>query len=473
MAAAAVILAAEGTESELGDFAERADGGGVGFAGDAAGNEGEEEGEDDGEDALPPGHGEGGVGEPAEGDEGDELAGGEPGHGGFDGFHLAGEFVFPGEQPGNALAGAEQAAPLEGKFEQTGGDHAGNAEPKGPLGAFPEAASLADEAGVLEGRHEHHPAGKAADEHADADAHAHDGTGGDHEGFPIDHHGAPHPERAKAGFIELGDEGVAGPVGDFGTEADHLCADARHFTGGVDEVLAELGDVFGEHVKAVVPEVVDGGDEAGDTEGLGGAHAFGAAGMEGAEGFGGGDAAGEAELLDVDELLFHGHGHGDAEDGEEEDPGEGEGNGEGVAVQEDEGGEGGDEGAAGGVAGGAGGGLHAIVLQNGHRGLGDPDFEQRGPDGVGQDAGGDGDAEAPAGFQADVEIGERENAAEEGAHEDGAPGELAHGIAAAAIDLLEPLAFDLCGRAFETGDGQFKISLRRMFRRVRFLNHGP
>jgi hypothetical protein len=78
---------------------------------------------------------------------------------------------------------------------------------------------------------------------------------------------------------------------------------------------------------------------------------------------------------------------------------------------------------------------------------------QRDPDRVQQDAGGDGDAEAPAGLQPYIQIGERQHAAEQGAHDDGPPRELAHAVAAPAIDLLVPLALDLVGRAAEALDG--------------------
>jgi len=39
------------------------------------------------------------------------------------------------------------------------------------------------------------------------------------------------------------------------------------------------------------------------------------------------------------------------------------------------------------------------------------------------------------------------------AHDDGPPCELAHAVAAPAIDLLTPLALDLFGRAAEALDG--------------------
>src|SRR5919198_2520190 len=83
-----------------------------------------------------------------------------------------------------------------------------------------------------------------------------------------------------------------------------------------------------------------------------------------------------------------------------------------------------------------------------------------GPDRVRQDAGGDGDAEAPAGLQPYIEVGERQHAAQHGAHDDGPPRELAHAVAAPAINLLVPLALDLFGRAAEALDGQ-PITLRR------------
>ena len=90
------------------------------------------------------------------------------------------------------------------------------------------------------------------------------------------------------------------------------------------------------------------------------------------------------------------------------------------------GGEGRDQRAAGRVARRTGGGLHAVVFQDGHRGLGQADLVERGPDGVGEDAGGDGHAEAPAGLQPDVEIRQRQDAAQERAHQHGPPGQLEH-----------------------------------------------
>ena len=63
---------------------------------------------------------------------------------------------------------------------------------------------------------------------------------------------------------------------------------------------------------------------------------------------------------------------------------------------------------------------------------------ERAPDRVGEDA---------------IEVGERQHAAEDGAHDDGAPGELAHAVAAPAIDAAVPLTLDLLGRAGEALDG--------------------
>ena len=217
-----------------------------------------------------------------------------------------------------------------------------------------------------------------------------------------------------------------------------------------------------------MPEIVQRREQAREAKRLGGAHAFGTVRVERAQRFRRRDAAGEAQLLDVDHLFFHRHGHGHAENREEENPGEGERNREGVAVQDNEGGEGGHERAAGRITRRTGGGLHAIVFEDGHWGFDEADFDEGRPNGVGKDAGGDGHAHAPAGFQADVKIGERKDAAEDRTHEHRAPGKLAHRIAAAAINFLEPLAFDFFRRAGETLDGQFKFS-GWFFRRFRLL----
>jgi hypothetical protein len=56
--------------------------------------------------------------------------------------------------------------------------------------------------------------------------------------------------------------------------------------------------------------------------------------------------------------------------------------------------------------------LHAVVLKDGHRRAREADFEQARPDCIRQDAGRDGDAEAPAGLETDVEIGKRQHASQ-------------------------------------------------------------
>jgi hypothetical protein len=48
----------------------------------------------------------------------------------------------------------------------------------------------------------------------------------------------------------------------------------------------------------------------------------------------------------------------------------------------------------------------------------------------------------------------RRHATQRGAHEHGPPGELEHGVAAAAVDLLVPLALDFFGSAAEGLDRQ-------------------
>ena len=53
------------------------------------------------------------------------------------------------------------------------------------------------------------------------------------------------------------------------------------------------------------------------------------------------------------------------------------------------------------------------------------------------------------------------HAAQQRAHHDGPPGQLEHRIAAALVDLLEPLPLDLFRRALKTGNGQFEIIFAR------------
>jgi hypothetical protein len=62
-------------------------------------------------------------------------------------------------------------------------------------------------------------------------------------------------------------------------------------------------------------------------------------------------------------------------------------------------------------------------------------------------------------LQAEVEIREREDAAENRAHDDGAPRELQHRVAAPPVDLLVPLLLDLGGRALETGEWELEFRL--------------
>ena len=131
-----------------------------------------------------------------------------------------------------------------------------------------------------------------------------------------------------------------------------------------------------------------------------------------------------------------------------------------MAVQQDVGGKGRYERAAGGVACRTGCGLHAVVLQDGHLGLGQSKSVEPGPAGVGKDAGGDGHAEPPAGLEPDVQIGQRQDGAQHGAHQHGPPGQLGHAVAPALVDLLEPLPLDLFGRPLKTRYGQFEVVFR-------------
>ena len=86
------VAGIERAESELCHLAHRANGRGVGFAGNATRNESEGKGQHDGEGALPIRHSEGGMRQQGQCDERNELSGGEPGHRRFDGFHFAGRF---------------------------------------------------------------------------------------------------------------------------------------------------------------------------------------------------------------------------------------------------------------------------------------------------------------------------------------------------------------------------------------------
>ena len=115
------------------------------------------------------------------------------------------------------------------------------------------------------------------------------------------------------------------------------------------------------------PELVDRGNEAGNAQCLGRAHALRAFGMQGAQGFGRRDAGREAQLLDIDHLPLHGDGHGDAEHGDEEHPGQHQRHGHRLVVDDDVGGKGRDQRAAGRVAGRTRRRLHAVVLEDGHR----------------------------------------------------------------------------------------------------------
>ena len=188
--------------------------------------------------------------------------------------------------------------------------------------------------------------------------------------------------------------------------------------------------------------------------------------MQRAQGFGRRDAGREAQLLDIDHLPLHRDGHRDPEHGDEEHPGQHERHGHRLVIDDDVGRKGRDQGAAGGVAGGAGRRLHAVVLEDGHRRAREADFEQARPDRIRQDAGRDGDAEAPAGLETDVEVGQRQHGSEARADQHRAPGELRHAVAVAAIDLLEPLSLDLFGRAFEAGDRQRPLALHRSLRQT-------
>ena len=77
---------------------------------------------------------------------------------------------------------------------------------------------------------------------------------------------------------------------------------------------------------------------------------------------------------------------------------------------------------------------------------------QRGKDAVREDAGRKCDADAPARFQADVDVREGHEHAEQHAHDDGPRCQLRQPVAL--IDVLEPMPFDvlggLVGRALAT-----------------------
>ena len=160
------------------------------------------------------------------------------------------------------------------------------------------------------------------------------------------------------------------------------------------------------------PDLVDRGNEPGETQCLGRAQTLRAFGMQRAQGFSRRDAGREAQLLDIDHLPLHGDGHRDPEHGDKEHPGQHERHRHRLVIDDDVGRKGRDQGAAGGVASGAGRRLHAVVLKDGHRRAREADFEQARPDRIRQDAGRDGDAEAPAGLETDVEVGQRQHASQ-------------------------------------------------------------
>jgi hypothetical protein len=182
-------------------------------------------------------------------------------------------------------------------------------------------------------------------------------------------------------------------------------------------------------------------------------------GMQRAQGFSRRDAGREAQLLDIDHLPLHRDGHGDPEHGNEEHPGQHQRHGHRLVIDDDVGRKGRDQGAAGGVAGGAGRRLHAVVFEDGHRRARKADFEQGRPGRIGQDARGDGDAEAPAGLEADVEVGQRQYGSEARANQHRAPGQLRHAVPAPAVDLFVPLLLDLFRRALEAGERKRPIRL--------------
>ena len=82
-----------------------------------------------------------------------------------------------------------------------------------------------------------------------------------------------------------------------------------------------------------------------------------------------GNPAGETKLLDIDHLAFHGNRHCHTEDRDKEDPAQRQRDRQGIGVQEHVCRECRDQRPARRVAGRTGRGLHAVVLQDGHRRL--------------------------------------------------------------------------------------------------------
>ncbi len=153
-------------------------------------------------------------------------------------------------------------------------------------------------------------------------------------------------------------------------------------------------------------------------------------------------SAREFELLDIDHLPFHRDGHEDAKHGEGDGPQKERPEIEVFTANHQQGRYPAYHGAARGIAGGTGSGLHAVVLKDGQVGPENSESCERSTDREGQDTGSDGNAQAPSGLQADIEIGEAHHAAERGSGHDSPDSELRH---VAVIVVLEPFQLDLIG----------------------------
>ncbi len=324
--------------------------------------------------------------EPGKRNERHDLAGGKPAHGRLDALGFARSRRAGGEHLAQITERAQRRAPGQRKTQESCRHHAGRAEPERPLHDGGEAHTCNDAVG-LEDRHDHSPAQRARDQHGRADPHPGDGASGEKNEIPGKEDGAAGP-----GFVVTAEQPLL--------QAGQKSAARKAFEARTDRR------------QPLRPELVNRGNQPGETEGLGGAQTLRAFGVQRAQGFSRRDAGREAQLLDIDHLPFHGDRHRDPEHGDKEHPGQHERHRHRLVIDDDVGRKRRDQGAAGGVASGAGRRLHAVVLKDGHRRARDADFQQARPDRKRQDAGRDGDAEPPAGLEADVEVGQRQYASQ-------------------------------------------------------------
>ena len=181
----------------------------------------------------------------------------------------------------------------------------------------------------------------------------------------------------------------------------------------------------------------------GDAHGLGLFHAFGALRVHGLDGFAGRDIAGKAERIHLNHLALERDGH---EEAKQENHADEQGKlppDELVAGEHGQRGNGGNETGGGNPARGNGHGhddgvfLHADFI-----------LHQTGPaqgfeDGENDNDGGDVHAQAPAGFQTNVQVGKRHQSAKDHAGDDRARGEVP--LLVAPIHIFQPLLIAFFG----------------------------